>query len=104
MTTLEQFVGYMKTLHEMGVANPNVTTSATDGTMYNCVRQLGCNVFAYSYDALCTEILRFNEDGSIDEWADARDDDWKHYEPHFTYEGTEEWFRDQIVAISTPVE
>jgi hypothetical protein len=67
--------------------------------MYNIPRHVAPNVFAFSYDALCTELLRFNEDGTVDEWTEANYDDHEHYEPHFQHASVEEWKVHQQAAI-----
>ena len=92
--TLEDFKAHLAELHRR---------SGDATMMYNCARQLGADVFAFSYDALCTEIMRFNSDGTIEEWCDAAEDDWEHYEAHFVHANTEEWMRNQLQAVACPI-
>lgn len=101
MTNLAQFQTYMDTLHERELNSSEHGTDSAQ-TMYNCVTQLGENIFSYAYDALCVEVLRFNEDGTVDEWADAAENDHENYEPHFHHASIEEWMKFQLDAVKMP--
>lgn len=96
--TFEQFKAHLEELHQR-----EIKAGFNEGhMMYNCPEDLGDNAFAYSYDALCRQVLRFNEDGTVSEWCEAAENDHEYYEAHFTHASIEEWMQAQIQAVKMP--
>lgn len=100
MITFDTFKEYLGALHALEVKE-GLTTEGS-ATLYNDPKQLAEGTFSYAYDGLCTEILRFNADGTISEWADAYPNDHEHYEPHFTHASVKDWMVHQIKAVTPP--
>lgn len=73
--------------------------------MFNCgVSQIDGNTFAFSYDALCGVIVRFEADGSVKEWVEAVPGDEEHYEAHFTHLDVGVWVEHQKFLVAEPAE
>lgn len=93
MTTFTQFQAHLDDLHNR---------EGGDHMMYNCQGTIANNIHHYSYDALCCEVLRFNEDGTVDEWYEADPDDFDLHQPNVTHPSIEEWKVAQLKAIAIP--
>ena len=63
--------------------------------MFDCgVVQVDANTFGFSYDALCSVVVRF-EEGKISEWAEVLPEEIADQEPTFTFATFGEWFDHQ---------
>lgn len=58
ITTLEQFKGYLQEMH---------VRCGDEVMMFQNARRIRTNEFMYDYDDLCSEAMRFNDDGSVEQ-------------------------------------
>lgn len=99
--TFETFKEHLQTLHKMEMNTMLEWGPMNDGQMmYNNEEDLGNGFFLYEYDFMSTVILRFNEDGSVDEWFEMLFEDIDPAEPNQHSDNVEEWMKKQIEVIT----
>lgn len=101
--TFDEFKSHLEALHKREIQAE--FREEGDTTMYNIPKIVNDDTFAYSYDALCTCVMRFNADGTVDEWCDVDADPTHQFgyspdKPHMTHDSIEGWMIWQIKAVN----